>query len=77
MFLAPIRFACVWQQPSSVGMGWGGGGQGDRKSARVEYKAMWLCLMACLHEHSKMLVKQYLLFPESLSGTELMYLILY
>jgi hypothetical protein len=40
-------------------------------------EAALLRLMLGLLEDSKMLVEQYCLFPETLSGTKLMYLILY
>lgn len=41
MFLTPIQFACVWQQPSSTGTAGGGAGAGlslgAHKCARAEY----------------------------------------
>ena len=64
-------------------MGKGQGGRGESGAMEtmnlpgLSTEVILLGLTVCLREPSKMLVKQSHFFPESLSGTKLMYLILY
>lgn len=81
MFLTPIQSAVCLAAVQFHGQGvWVGGESGVTETMNLpglSTEAILLGLMACLREHSKMLVKQSHFFPESLSGTKLMYLILY